>query len=168
MKVLNNSSHKYVSKIVGLVVALGLSNQAFAATETGTLTVTANVQPTCFIGDSTLAFGEYKPVTDHATAALDGSTTVSVTCTKDTVAKVYSSTDLIDRSMSNGGTGTLNYKLYTDSGRGTELGTSDAANTIPVTGTGAAQNIDLFGRIPFGQNVPSGNYTGTANLTISY
>ena len=157
-------------KFLGGFIALGFSSQIFAASPaTSTLTVTANVQPTCLISDATLAFGEYLPVTTHATADLDGSTAVSVTCTNGTAAKIYSSTPVLSRVITNtNDSETLNYKLYTDSNRQTELGITDAAGTISVTGTGLAQPINLYGKVIKNQQVTVGSYTGTANLTISY
>ena len=166
-----NNLHKYIARTVGLIVTLGLSTQAFSATATGTLTVTATVANTCIIGDATLAFGSYEPVVTHASANLDGSTKVSITCTKGASAKIYSTTAIADRKITNqtAGTDALSYTLYTDSGLSTALGIDDNAGTIDVTNaTGQAQDIDLYGRIAGGQNVSAGNYSGTANLTISY
>ena len=166
-----NNLHKYIARTVGLIVTLGLSTQAFAATATGTLTVTATVANTCIIGDATLDFGSYEPVVSHASANLDGSTKVSITCTKGASAKIYSTTAIADRKITNqtAGTDALSYTLYTDSGRSTALGIDDTTGTIDVTNaTGQAQGIDLYGRIVGGQNVSAGNYSGTANLTISY
>ena len=161
--------YKIMPKFLGGVIALGFSSQIFAAVATSTLTVTANVQPTCVISNATLAFGEYLPVTTHANADLDGATTVSVTCTNGTAAKIYSSTPVLSRVIANtNDVHTLTYKLYTDSNRQTELGTTDAAGTISVTGTGVAQPIDLYGKVIKNQQVTVGNYTGIANLTISY
>lgn len=163
-----NNLHKYIARTVGLIVTLGLSTQAFAATATGTLTVTATVANTCIIGDATLAFGSYEPVVTNASANLDGSTKVSITCTKGANAKIYSTTAIDDRKITNS-TDELSYILYTDSNRSTALGINDTADTIDVTNaTGQAQDIDLYGRIAGGQNVSAGNYSGTANLTISY
>lgn len=165
-----NNLHKYIARTVGLIVTLGLSTQAFSATATGTLTVTATVANTCIIDDATLAFGSYEPVVTNASANLDGSTKVSITCTKGASAKIYSTTAITDRKITNQtGTDALSYTLYTDSGRSTALGIDDTADTIDVTNaTGQAQGIDLYGRIVGGQNVSAGNYSGTANLTISY
>ncbi|MGN5535751.1 Csu type fimbrial protein [Acinetobacter sp. Lyrl_1] len=168
MQVLNNSSHKYICKIVGLVVALGLSNQSFAATATGELTVTATVTAACSIGNATLAFGEYFPLTTHATADLDSSISVSVACTTGTAANIYSSTLPAERKMVANGSDTLAYQLYTDAGRGTELGTAADVGAISVTGTGEAQNINIYGRINKALKPAPGSYTQVANLTISY
>ena len=161
--------YKVMPKFLGGLIFLGISVPVFAAVATSTLTVTANVQPTCLINNATLAFGEYHPVTTHANANLDGATTVAVTCTNGTAAKIYSSTPTAQRNMTNTvGVQVLNYQLYADSTRQTVLGTTDASDTILVTGTGVAQAINLFGTIPQNQQVTTGNYTGTANLTISY
>lgn len=165
-----NKLLKVMPQLLGGLVFLGISAPVFSAEVTSTLTVTANVQSACLINNATLAFGEYFPVTTHANANLDGATTIDVTCTNGTVAEIFSSTPTIQRNMTNttAAAQVLNYQLYTDSNRLTVLGTTDAGDTIPVTGTGVSQAINLFGRIPQNQQVTTGDYTGTANLTISY
>ena len=76
--------------LLGALLAAGMvmgSGSAGAATETGTLTVTANVVAACTIGDATLAFGPYDP----NGAAVDAQTTVAVNCTNGSPFEVYSS-----------------------------------------------------------------------------
>lgn len=160
---------KTMPKLLGSIIFLGFSNQLFAAVSASTLTVTANVQATCTIADSTLLFGEYLPVTTHATTALNAQTTLAVNCTNGTSANIYSTTAIADRTIKNtNDTRTLSYELFTDSNRLTELGTTNSAGTIAVTGTGISQAINLYGRITQNQQVTVGSYTGVANLTISY
>lgn len=159
---------KVTPKLLGCLIFIGSSPSIFAAEATSTLTVTANVQSACVINNATLAFGEYLPVTTHANADLDGATTVGVTCTNGTTAQLFSATPTAQRTMTNSTGSVLNYQLYTTASRDTILGTTDASDTIPVVGTGVTQPIDLYGIIPQNQQVTTGNYTGTANLTISY
>lgn len=159
---------KITPKLLGTLIFIGISSSVSAATATSTLTVTANVLSACVINNATLAFGEYLPVTTHANANLEGATTVGVTCTNGTIAQLFSTTTTAQRTMTNSTGSVLNYQLYTTASRDTILGTTEAGDTIPVTGTGVTQAINLYGVIPQNQQVTTGNYTGTANLTISY
>lgn len=151
-----------------------LSIGAMAATSVGTLTATATVLAACTIGSAALGFGNYDPANATST---DAATTVSVVCTSGTPYTIYSTTALASRVMTTGAGGTgqvLTFGVYgstTERTAGTQLPLTNTTGKISGTGSGLAQNIDLFGRIAALQNVLVGVYTNTlatTNLTIEY
>lgn len=139
---------------------------AVAATASSTLTVSASVAANCTITDATLSFGAYDPVGVNASSPKDGSTTMSVACTKG-VSPVIT-IPLVGRTMSGGGD-TLSYELYSDSARTTIFG-----ETVPTGfSMGAAPNksprtLNLYGRVPAGQDVGVASYSGTIQVTVNF
>lgn len=146
---------------------------ALAAQATADLSVTATVSSTCTISNGTLDFGSYEPLSASPTDG-DSGGTVTVQCTNLQAYDIYSTTALADRKMVTAGGGAareLSYKLYASSANrsaGTELPVTKTAGTLAGTGTGLVQYVTIYGRIAAGQNVYSGAYSGTANLTIDY
>ena len=69
--------------IVSIVAESSLTGQS----ATASLTVSASVSKNCTITTAPVTFGAYDPVTANATAPLDATGTVTVTCTKGAVAK---------------------------------------------------------------------------------
>jgi len=63
------------------------------------------------------------------------------------------------------GGGALEYSLYTDSNR-----TNPWSGTTAVsgTGTGAAQSIPLYGRVPAAVGAVLGTYSDSVQITVSY
>ena len=139
---------------------------AMAETDSGTLNVTATVAESCTVGDADLEFGAYDGL---AQTAVDGATVVAVHCTNDTPYKLFSSTSVVSRKMDDGSSNYLTYKLFTDSGRGTQLGTDATADNISGTGDGDSNDIDIFATIDAGQNAVPGNYAqATADITVDF
>lgn len=158
--------------IASIVAMSGLfaAPKAGALTATTTMNVTATVLSSCSVSATDLAFGNYNPISG---AALDGATSISVTCTNGTSYNVGISAGggagatTASRKMTNGAN-TLNYTLYRDAGRTNVWGDIVSTDTLPGTGSGAAQPIDVYGRIPGGQTAPSGGYTDTVTITVTY
>ena len=144
--------------------------KADALTATTTMNVTATVLSSCSVSATDLAFGNYNPISG---SALDGATSISVTCTNGTSYNVGISAGggagatIASRKMTNGAN-TLNYTLYRDSGRTNVWGDTVATDTLLGSGSGAAQPIDVYGRIPGGQAAPFGGYTDTVTITVTY
>jgi spore coat protein U-like protein len=149
---------------IALVFTLiAVAPAAFAATQGGTLTVTAGVSANCTIGAATLAFGTYDPVVTNATADLDKETTMSVSCTKGVNAHITAAAG----GTINGGAGNnLNYLLF-----------SNSLRTTDFTGTGfamsfaagkAAQDLTIYGRIAGGQDVSAASFTGQTTVTVNF
>lgn len=156
--------------MAGLVLAttaFASASPAAAATSTATMSVTATVQATCSASATTLAFGTYTGV------QLDGSSTLSVSCTNTTPYTVSlnvgtgTGATVAVRKMT-ASTQALNYSLYQDSGRSTVWGQTIGTDTLAGTGNGSAQSLTVYGRIPAGQLPTPGSYSDTITATITY
>ena len=96
-----NLAYRPITQFLGeffmrLQLAAALAIAAFAGAahagsspQTGSFNVTANVANSCVItATPTLAFGAYDPTDVNNTTALDGQSSISVRCTRGTVATV--------------------------------------------------------------------------------
>lgn len=138
---------------------------AHATTSTATFQVTASIPPSCSISTgSALAFGSYTG------SQIDAATTLSVTCTNTTGYTVSLSDGLnfsATRRMKLGEGDYLAYELYQDANRASRWGNS-GAELFSGTGTGAAQSLTVYGRMPAGSALVPGNYADTISVTVAY
>lgn len=148
-----NSSKNFGRKALFVAIsamAMSAGGNVFAASpQTANLAVSATVIDNCTISTSALAFGNYDPIVANASTALDGTGTVSITCTLGDVVQITlgqganadtGSTDAApQRRMINGTTNFLSYLLFSDTGRTTVWGNT-AAVDVETTGTGANAN----------------------------
>ena len=156
---------------------LGVASKAEAGSQTSTLAVAAQVTANCTISTSALAFGSYDPVVTNATTALNGTGTVTVTCTSGASTNVLlgqgsnasvGSTDAVPiRRMTDGATHYLSYAIFQDTGRSTTWGNTNATSEA-YTGTGSSSALTVYGKVDAGQNVPAGSYTDSVLATISF
>jgi spore coat protein U-like protein len=152
--------------LASCVIILASSADA-ASTATTTFSVTAAVGSACTIASTNLAFGTY------TLAQLDGSSTVTVTCTSGAVVKIGlnagtgSGATVSARKMASG-SNTLNYGLYSDSARSVVWGNTPGTDTVNTTGTGSAQPFTIYGRIPANQTSPVGSYSDTITATVNF
>jgi len=152
--------------------ALG-SAAALAGTATSSFNVTATVIDVCAVSAADLGFGTYSPI---AGSALDGTSTITVTCTLGTPYNVqldpgaHGGGSVSTRKMqrTSGGSETMNYSLYRNAGRSLNWGQTDNTDTLSATGNGLSQGHTVYGRIPASENVPTGSYSDTVNVTVSY
>lgn len=160
-----------------LVLALSLAcavSTLMAQSASASLNITASVIKNCTINTSPVSFGNYDPVVANATRPLEGVGTVTVTCTKGSVAQL---------ALNDGTNGVLgnrrlkvttapafmSYELYKDSGRTQEwtdrggglLRLGPAPNNSP-------REITVYGSIPAGQDVLVGAYTDTVLATVDF
>ncbi|MGH8519635.1 MAG: Csu type fimbrial protein [Panacagrimonas sp.] len=153
--------------------ALLASSGVAAATATSSFNVTTTVIDVCAVSASNLGFGTYSPI---AGSALDGATTITITCTLGTPYNVqldpgaHGGGSVSTRQMqrTSGGTETINYSLFRNAGRTQNWGQTDNTDTLSATGTGVSQGHTVYGRIPASENVPTGDYSDTVNVTVSY
>lgn len=160
------------SRIFRLVAmaAIALSLPAFAATTPSSIAVSATVQATCLNAATPLAFGNYTGAQADATA------TITVTCTNTTTYSVGLNAGLgtapvatvTTRHMNGPATAGLAYELKSASQTGSNWGNTAPTDTVAGTGTGSAQSITVFGRVPAGQLVTPGAYTDTITATVTY
>lgn len=162
-------------------LALGasvLAVNSHAGTDTSNLPVSASVAANCLIDASSgLAFGAYDPVSANASADLDSTATVSVNCTLDSAVTITmgqglnadaGSTAAAPLRRLTDGTNFLSYDLYSDAGYTTVLGDT-LGTSVGYTGTGVADTVTAYGRIPGGQNVPVAVlYGDTVVATITF
>jgi spore coat protein U-like protein len=159
---------KPLIRLTSLAVLACLANTptAFAATATDTFNVTANIPTSCSVtAGSDLAFGDYTGT------QIDATTTVSVTCTSGGAYTVglndgthFSSPN---RRMLHDTADFLNYELYKEEARTNRWGNS-GAELVDGTGTGSAQTLTVYGRLPGSQSLIAGAYTDTITVTVTY
>lgn len=157
-----------------------LAVPAFAATTTGNLTVKAVVQESCLLdssagsdaGNAVIDFGTITSLAANVDAdtTTAGGAALSVICSNGTTYDV--SADLganptgTQRRMA-GATDYLPYDLYADTGRSTLVG--NGVTFFSGTGNGLSQDIEIYGRIPAGTQLPAAdNYLDTVVLTVTY
>ena len=156
-----------------LVAAAGLlfANSTLAATATTTFKVRATVASSCKVTATDLDFGAYDPLA----AALDGTSTITATCTAQTPYTIG-----LDAGLKAGGTTTrrmtgddtattlLSYELYSDTTRTAIWGAGGTTTVGQSALTGGALHYAVYGRIPASQYVPAANYADTVTVTVTY
>jgi spore coat protein U-like protein len=162
--------------VLAMVAIASVASVAFAeeTQNSGTLNVTAYVEKECLVGTSSLAFGEYSYIYENKTDALNGSGTISLTCTSGAAPKVVLGVGTSgegssnQRQLSDGSSHLLNYNLFSDSARETIWKSNTAAVASGLTGDGTAHTMNVYGTIPGAQNKPAGNYADAVPITISF
>lgn len=156
-----------------LVAAAGLlfANSVLAAEATTTFQVTATVASSCKVTATDLNFGAYDPLA----AALDGTSTITATCTAETPYTIgldagANSASAIGttRAMIAGAGQFLSYELYSDATRSAVWGAPGGATVAQSNLNGGALNYTVYGRIPASQYVPAANYADTVTVTVTY
>ena len=142
---------------------VSMAAPAMAGTATGTLSVSATVAATCNVSSGSIDFGTYTPSSDaNQTSA------VSVTCTAGTnyTVELGAGGNPSGQARRMAGAGShLTYELYSDTGRSVIWNDS---NKVAGTGSGSAQSILVYGRIPSGQSVPAGSYADSVQILVTY
>jgi len=139
-------------------------------TATASIAVSASVLSSCGVTALPLAFGTYSPTQSTNTTA---QTSVVVTCTNGTPYNVGlnagggTGASVTTRVMTSG-SNTLTYSLYQDSGYSTVWGNTIGSNTVTGTGSGLSQTITVYGSITALQSAPSGSYTDTITVSMTY
>ncbi|TNC71320.1 Csu type fimbrial protein [Rubellimicrobium roseum] len=136
----------------------------------GTLTVRANVVPSCTVSVGAMAFGS---IPGAITSPINAQASLSVTCTNAVPYRIAlgqglgpSVTNPRERQMRNGASA-LTYGLYKDSGRSSPWGWA-GADEMAATGTGLQQLYSVFGQIEAGQSGQIGTYADSVVVTITY
>ena len=155
------------------VMAIASSSVANAQSASANLNVSATVSANCTITTTPVVFGTYDPVVTHAAANLDAQGTVSIACTKGATANIGLDSGGnplgAARQMSDGGGNLLGYQLYSNGARTVVWGNA-APNwvTPPAAPSKAVRAFDIFGRVPSGQDVPSGGYADVVVATVNF
>ena len=173
-------------KILGLspvlLFAAGLSLRVFAATSASDMAVRVNVNASCTISVTNLDFGTYDPMVANATQDLTASATVSPNCTLGAFVTVKMGNGLhatysagrtralfsgnYSRHMSNVGSDSkLRYELYKNEDL-TDVWTQLYGQS--VAGTGASDNLTVYGKVFQNQQAAAGSYTDTVTVTVLF
>lgn len=158
-----------VAAIGATVLALAPS-AATAATQSLAVTSQFVVASSCSTSTTAnMDFGALPATLSVAQA--DATGTISITCTIGAPYTLGGSGGANGSGSqnrlyhNNGGTATyLNYNVYWDSNRTQARATS----TLSATGTGAAQTVTIYGRIPAQTATSAGAYSDTFTLSITY
>jgi spore coat protein U-like protein len=149
-----------------LVASLG---QALAASITTTFNVTLTVTASCTVSATDLPFGS----TGTIAADIDNTSSVTVMCTNTTPYNVGldagtgSGATVAVRKMTAGGA-TVNYSLYQNAARTTVWGNTIGTDTVTGTGSGSAQVVTVYGRVPAQTTPAPGSYTDIITTTVTY
>jgi spore coat protein U-like protein len=132
----------------------------------------------CTVSTTPVTFGNYDIFSTHP---LDTAGTVTVNCTSDvvkanlTLGQSATSGSFNPRQMKrSGGTDLLNYNIFTDVARTTIFGngTGGTAEIGLKRPTGKPQPwnqiINIYGRIPTGQDISVGTYSDILTLTLDW
>jgi spore coat protein U-like protein len=155
--------------VVSIAAEIRLSGQSSSAS----LAVSASVSKNCTITTAPVNFGAYDPVATNATAPLDSTGTVTITCTKGAVATVGlgvgGNAQGSTRRMSQGAAAYLNYELYKDGSHSTVWGdTVDTGLDIPAAPNRNPRAFPVYGRVAAAQDATVGNYTDTVVATVNF
>ncbi|MBK0053655.1 spore coat protein U domain-containing protein [Stenotrophomonas sp. S39] len=151
--------------------ATGNSNLQAAAM---TLTATATVNPAC--GAYVTAPMDFGVNTGTVATNIDRTAVFSLTCVNRSPFQIgldngTHADGAGNRRMRVGSNGALlPYELYRDPARTQRWGNVLNTSTASGTGTGAAQNLTIYGRVPPapGTATPPGSYSDTITVTITY
>lgn len=131
-------------------------------------TVTAANTKTCRVTANDLSFGAVTTLGSN----LDVNGSASVTCTNATPYRVLLNNGLTGTGPTNRkmtlGANSVTYGLYRDAGRTQAWGSTSGVNSLSGTGSGFAQSLTIYGRVPPQAVPPPGNYADTIIMTVEY
>jgi spore coat protein U-like protein len=133
-----------------------------------TFTASATVLSNCNVIATDINFGSQGILA----ANIDTTGSLSVTCTAGTAYNVglgdgHQNAGPTGRAMSLGAN-TVGYGLYRDSARSLVWGSTIASNTLGGTGSGSAQPLTVYARVPPQATPPAGVYADVIVVTVTY
>ncbi len=151
--------------LVPTITLLGATT-ASAAKVQAAFQVTSSVSGACSVSVAELNLGVYSG------KQIDLASSINVNCTKGTTYQIgldnglhYSAPNR--RLKHDASANYLIYDLYRDAGRTARWG-DDEASSIHLTGKGATQFLNVYGRVPAGQRGPVGSYSNTTTVTVNF
>ena len=161
-----NTQIAYAYSTVGNCAAIGTTNSTSVP-----FTATLRYNTSCSVSATTLNFGSSGVISSN----IDASNTISVTCTVGTPYTVSldggnsGAANPTLRKMANpGNTAFVTYGIYRDAARSLPWGSTIGSNTVAGTGTGSAQSITAYGRVPPQTTPAAQTYTDTIIVTVTY
>jgi spore coat protein U-like protein len=157
--------------LLGSLVAFGLVSGGVAQAATATTTFQSKIIITasCTVTATLLDFG----TTGLITANIDAASTMAVTCTNTTpynvgIDKGVNGASTAARKMKAAGADLVSYSIFKDTGRTSNWGDVVGTDTLTGTGSGVAQTINVYGRVPAQAGVTPATYTDTLTVTVTY
>jgi outer membrane usher protein len=154
-------------------VLVGTTSGAFAATDGTSFNVKIIVTNTCDIHTVAATDVDFGSVASTAVNT-DATGQLNVTCTPLAAYTIalgngQNGASVSTRKMKDGGANLIPYQLYKAAARGPGdvWGSTVGTDVYSGTGTGAAQAIPVYGRVP-AANVPAGAYNDVVTATITY
>jgi spore coat protein U-like protein len=173
----NAAQARWGTLVALLGVALGFGAPAAqlearqAAAKSANLRVSAQVIANCVVSVADVAFGAYDPVAANRSAPLDADGQITLACTKGTLARVLLSfgehASGSTRRML-GGNSLLTYDLHVQPNRATPWNQPYSFFRTGVSDSPAPFSRPVYGRIPPGQDVPSGAYSDTVLVIVTF
>ncbi len=168
---LNIKNRLLLACAVGTACLLNSTTASLAASPaTSTFTAQITIGAACTVNSpSTLNFGNQGVLTGN----VDQASQIQVQCTHTTPynvgldAGLNSGGNVTNRKMISGGS-TVNYSIYSDSGRTTNWGNTVGTDTVAGTGNGSSQTIPVYGRVPAQTTPAPGSYTDTITVSVTY
>jgi len=180
MNIKFNSNNLKLAIVASMLVgSAGLTVPAYALTDTSNMTVSTNIGMNCTITTADIAFGEYKPTTDHASTALTADGSVTTTCTVGSSGKIIigqgqhagsgsSDASPVRRMALSDDSSFLTYDVFSDSDRSASW-TNVEASGVAYTASGSAQTMPVYGKIAAGQTgATQGSYADVLVVTVNY
>jgi spore coat protein U-like protein len=173
----SSSPSMLVMRVIACLLA-GAPVVAQAGTSTAVLSVSIVITASCTINPATLVFAPTAGTSLVATA-VNGSSTVSVTCTSGSPYSIAmdngSNASGSQRRMISG-SNFLSYDLYVDAAHTLPWSTASGPGTCTTTGdcylgtgNGSAQSINIYGVVPTTATAPPpGTYIDTVTMTITF
>nr|WP_276583969.1 spore coat U domain-containing protein [Pseudomonas sp. RIT-PI-AD] len=123
----------------------------------------------------TLNFGEYPSldnIVEGSSVGAGGGSSFGLQCSTGTNYSVAIDSGLnasgTQRRMSNGGA-YISYNLYQDTARTVPWGNgSNGGSVLSGTGSGAAQEVVVYGRVPVQATPAAGTYLDTVQVTVTW
>lgn len=128
--------------------------------------------PSCaFNSTAPVAFGNYDVFA--ASANSNGVGSLKITCQgggpSSFVVRLSTGQSLSYASrVMKSGTNSLNYNLYTTSGRTVVWGDGTGGSGTRTVARNSTRTLDIFGRIPAGQDVAAGTYVDSITASINF
>jgi spore coat protein U-like protein len=152
-------------------LSLVVGGAAFAQSVGAELGVSATVTNNCTIAATpTVAVGNYNTLA----STINQTGTLAVTCTQGAVATIAmdagangASATGTTRAMTDG-SHFLSYELYSNPGRTMVWGTAANAVIEDAAPSSAPVDYTVYASVPGAQDVPSGDYTDSVAVTVSF
>ncbi|WP_321790502.1 spore coat U domain-containing protein [Burkholderia pyrrocinia] len=163
----NQATYSYSFSLLG-VLPTPCTSQSSAGSIS--FSATATVVNNCNINATNVAF----PATGVLASALTASGSISARCTNGDAFEIAlnggSSGNVAARTMQRaGGGGSVGYQLYQDSGLTKPWGDGTGGTSMATgTGSGFAQALAVYGRVPAQATPAPGDYSDTITATISF